>query len=272
MAISVKASCQSCHIILVIFSSELGVLHVRKNSCMPKPSRGTDECSGRVDHRRLSLPGRRHRWRRQGPKCRTSRITSMGACHRCSGRSRVIHSRFSPKYLYSKHSHRKQFAGWHKHQAVPLGTAHNAYSSAIDAGACCIWRCSIDHPGFGAKVGACAVFSGKADLLPGETLVLSALNLSDPAKVLYLQAVNDWDLPADVTHWTGYQYFGSGDSSLGQAFEVSVIVMKIRTVTAILAEPANRPIWHVKSLPNDSEVKQTLRVIRMKGSGPAVCH
>jgi hypothetical protein len=131
---------------------------------------------------------------------------------------------------------------------------------------------SIDHPGFGAKVGACAVFSGKADLLPGETLVLSALNLSDPAKVLYLQAVNDWDLPADLTHWTGYQYFGSGDSSLGQAFEVSVIVMKIRTVTAILAEPANRPIWHVKSLPNDSEVKQTLRVIRMKGSGPAVCH
>jgi hypothetical protein len=87
-----------------------------------------------------------------------------------------------------------------------------------------------------------------------------------------LQAVNDWDRPEALSHWTGYQFFGSGDSSVGQTFEVSVTVMKIDTVAAALAESANRPIWHVKSLPNGSKVKQTLRVVRVKGLGPAVCH
>jgi len=103
-------------------------------------------------------------------------------------------------------------------------------------------------------------------------LVLSAQNLSDPSKVIYLEAVNNWNKPADLSDWTGYQYFGSGDTSVGQTFEVSIIVIKTGTVAAALAEPTNNPVWHVKSLPNGSKVKQTLRVVRMKGPGPAVCH
>lgn len=131
---------------------------------------------------------------------------------------------------------------------------------------------SIDQPAYGAKVGERAVFSGKANLPPGETLVLSAENLSDRSRTLYLEAVNDWRRSQALSHWIGCQYLGSGDSSIGQTFEVSVIAMKTHTVTAALAEPANRPTWHVKSLPDGSEVKQTLRVVRVKGTGPAVCH
>jgi len=102
-------------------------------------------------------------------------------------------------------------------------------------------------------------------------MVLSAQNLSDPTKTVYLEAVNNWDKPEELSDWTGYQYFGSGDSSVGQTFEVSVIAMKMDTVTAALAQPANNPTWHVKSLPHGSDVKQTLRVVRVKGLGPAVC-
>lgn len=130
---------------------------------------------------------------------------------------------------------------------------------------------TIDHPDFGTTVGECAVFSGRASLPQDDTLVLSVLNTSDPAKVLYLQPVNDWDKPAQLSHWTGYQYFGSRDSSVGQTYEVSAVIMKVRTVNTALGNPANRPIWHVKTLPQDSAVKQTLRVIRAHGSGPAVC-
>jgi len=146
--------------------------------------------------------------------------------------------------------------------STPTSTGTHRASGAV----------SITHPVFGARVGECGVFTGTSDLPPGQTLVLSAQNLSDPSKVIYLEAVNNWNKPADLSDWTGYQYFGSGDTSVGQTFEVSIIVIKTGTVAAALAEPTNNPVWHVKSLPNGSKVKQTLRVVRMKGPGPAVCH
>jgi hypothetical protein len=89
--------------------------------------------------------------------------------------------------------------------------------------------------------------------------------------VLYLEPVNDWDKPTQLSHWTGYQYFGSGDSSVGQTYEVSAVIMKVSTVSVAFGNPANRPTWYVKALPPGSAVKQTLRVKRTAGSGPAVC-
>lgn len=131
---------------------------------------------------------------------------------------------------------------------------------------------AVTRPAFGADVGACGVFSGTADLPPGETLILAAENLSDTTRTMYLQPVNNWSKPGEISDWTGFQYFGSGNSSVGQKFEVSVIAIKTDVVTAALAQPANNPAWAVKSLPAGAKVKEALRVVRVKGPGPVVCH
>jgi tRNA A-37 threonylcarbamoyl transferase component Bud32 len=129
----------------------------------------------------------------------------------------------------------------------------------------------IDTPAPGASVQGCAVFSGHAALPPDYTLVLSMRNTANPGMVLYLEAVSNWDKPADLAQWTGFQYFGSNDSSVGQTYEVSAVIMPAATVRTLLADPANRPTWHVTALPQGSIVKQTLRVSRVSGPGPAAC-
>jgi hypothetical protein len=49
--------------------------------------------------------------------------------------------------------------------------------------------------------------------------------------------------PRALSSWTGYLYFGSGNSSVGQAYDVYVIVMPFDVVTAAKAQPANNPAW-----------------------------
>jgi serine/threonine-protein kinase len=129
----------------------------------------------------------------------------------------------------------------------------------------------ITHPAYGSNVEACGVLSGTADLPSGETLVLSVQNLSDRTKTLYLQPVNDWDKPSAISAWTGYQYFGSGDSSVGQMFEVSVVVMKTAMVKQALSQSVNNPTWAVPALPTGASVKASIRLVRKQGSGPTVC-
>ena len=130
---------------------------------------------------------------------------------------------------------------------------------------------ALTTPAYGSKVGACGVFSGTSDLPTGKTLVLAARNLSDLTKTSYLEPVNNWTKPPEISKWTGYQYFGSGNSSVGQTYEVDVLIMNTATVRAALAQPKNNPAWAVKSLPSGTNVKATLRVVRKKGLGPAVC-
>lgn len=130
---------------------------------------------------------------------------------------------------------------------------------------------AVTTPTYGSKVAACAVFSGTSDLPPGETLVLSARNLSDPTRTSYLEPVNNWTVSSEISQWTGYQYFGSGNSSVGQTYEVDVLIIKTSTVRAALAQPKNNPAWAVKSLPSGTHVKATLRVVRKAAPGPAVC-
>jgi hypothetical protein len=130
---------------------------------------------------------------------------------------------------------------------------------------------TITRPSYGAKVEECGVFSGTSDLPPGETLVLSARNLSDPTKIIYLEPVNNWANPAAISKWVGYQYFGSGNSSAGQTYEVSALVVKASVVRAALAQAANNPTWAVKSLPVSASVKASIRVVRKEGRGPVVC-
>jgi hypothetical protein len=153
----------------------------------------------------------------------------------------------------------------------PTTTARSSSTSATPVQSEHTGAVAIISPAYGAKVEACGVFSGTSDLPPSETLVLAAQNLSDPTKTSYLQPVNNWAKPSELSRWNGYQYFGSGNSSVGQTYEVDVLIMKIATVRAARAQPKNNPVWAVKSLPNGTNVKVTMRVVRKQGSGPTVC-
>jgi hypothetical protein len=129
---------------------------------------------------------------------------------------------------------------------------------------------SLVSPVYGADVGGCAVFTGTADLDAQTVVVLGDWNLSDPTRTIYLEPVNDWR-SREFSSWAGYLYFGSGSSSVGQTYEVYVIVMPFGVVTAAKAQPANNPTWAVASLPSGAEIKETIRVTRIAGQGPAIC-
>lgn len=123
----------------------------------------------------------------------------------------------------------------------------------------------------GSDVQQCDVFTGTSDLPADETIVIGVRNLDDAGNTSYLVAVNNWDKPGALPHWTGFQYFGSANSSVGQKYLVSVIVMPSTVVKNALANPANRPTWAVTSLPAGSAVKQSLRLTRVAGQGPQAC-
>jgi hypothetical protein len=123
----------------------------------------------------------------------------------------------------------------------------------------------------GSDVRQCDVFTGTSDLPGGETIVIGVQNLDDSGTTSYLAPVNDWNKPAALSQWTGFQYFGSGDGSVGQTYLVSVIVMPSSVVQGAQADPANRPTWAVTSLPPGSTVKQSVRMKRVSGQGPAAC-
>ncbi len=129
---------------------------------------------------------------------------------------------------------------------------------------------SLVSPVYGAHVGGCAVFTGTADLGAQTVVVLGDRNLSDPTRTMYLEPVNDWK-SRELSSWVGYLYFGSGNSSVGQTYDAYVIVMPFDVVTAAKAQPANNPTWAVTSLPSGAQIKETIRVMRVAGQGPAIC-
>jgi hypothetical protein len=130
---------------------------------------------------------------------------------------------------------------------------------------------TLSAPSPGTNVQGCDVFTGSSSLPPGETVVVGVRNLSDAGHTTYLAPVNHWDKPGALARWTGIQYFGSGDSSVGQTYVVSVMVVAASTVRSALADPANHVAWAVTSLPGGATVKQTLHLTRVPGSGPAAC-
>jgi len=122
----------------------------------------------------------------------------------------------------------------------------------------------------------CDVFTGRASLPASYTLVLVMENLSNRDKMLYLQPVHDWQHPAKLTRWTGYQYFGSDDTSLGEKYQVQAVIVPLATVAAAMADPAYGPVdrrdWHAAVLPQGSVTGPAVSLTRVKGNGPAVCN
>jgi serine/threonine protein kinase len=154
-----------------------------------------------------------------------------------------------------------------KHKAA--GTQHSPSKSTTPAPS----RSSVFYSGAvtlsapgNSTVGRCAVFSGTSDLPPGRTLVLGQLNLDDVTRTIYLQPVDNWQDANRLRKWTGAQYFGQGNASVGQTYKILVISIDAKVVrTAPGAQPG--VVWHVTKLPPTSEVKQVIRVHRVRGSG-----
>jgi hypothetical protein len=129
---------------------------------------------------------------------------------------------------------------------------------------------TIDHPPPGDSVTGCALFDGEASLAPGDTLVLSAIDVAHPDQGYFQQLVHDWDKPGMLAHWRGVQFFGA-PASAGDDYEVSAVIMTLQAARTAKAAPGNSPVWHVGALPASWRVAATVRLHRKRGQPPPGC-
>jgi serine/threonine-protein kinase len=129
---------------------------------------------------------------------------------------------------------------------------------------------TLELPIDGSSVHQCAVFTGTADLPADKTLVLSMRNLDNHDPAHYFSAVRDYDYPDELRAWTGYQWFGSRDSSVGQRYRVELLIVDLTLVQAALAS-APKDGWSAPENPPGSIVAAHITLTRVAGPGPAVC-
>lgn len=112
-------------------------------------------------------------------------------------------------------------------------------------------------------------FTGSATLQAGRALVLGVQNLSDPANKVYFETVDQWDGAPGRGPWSRSQFFGSGDTSVGQPFVVYVIVLSEADRQAAIASAieTNGSAWKAQELPAGGQLKQTLGLDRIAGPG-----
>ncbi len=125
----------------------------------------------------------------------------------------------------------------------------------------------LASPANGADVHRCEMFSGTAKVPSGQTLMLAVKNTVNHDENSYFQPVVGWDDPAQLSHWSGAQFFGSRDDSVGQNYEVKVVLVKMSVVKAAMAKGG----WYGTTLPKDSQVALTIRLHRVAGPGPSIC-
>jgi hypothetical protein len=120
----------------------------------------------------------------------------------------------------------------------------------------------IDFPKPGADVYACEDFRGRSSLPPGDTLIIAVRNLDNGDDGNYLQAVNDYDKPAVSPQWNANQYFGQGDDSVGQDYNVALLIMPIKDVQRL-----NIPgtAWGQAGFPEGAVEVQQFTVHRVAG-------
>lgn len=129
----------------------------------------------------------------------------------------------------------------------------------------------LDSPADEADVQQCAVFTGRADLPAGKTIVLGVRNKDNGSSERYFETVADWEYPADLDTWTGIQWFGDKDSAAGQGFRVEVLIVDLALAQESV-KAAKKQGWHGPDNPPGSEVAAHVDVRRVKGKGPAECY
>ncbi|AEV83582.1 hypothetical protein ACWT_2859 [Actinoplanes sp. SE50] len=125
-------------------------------------------------------------------------------------------------------------------------------------------------PADGAQVNQCAIFTGQANLPGDKTLVLGVRNTDNGNAERYFEAVKNWEYPGDLKAWTGAQYFGSKDSSVGQHFRVELLIVDLGLATKALRN-AKTEGWHAPDNPAGSTIAAHITLARVAGPGPAEC-
>jgi serine/threonine protein kinase len=127
---------------------------------------------------------------------------------------------------------------------------------------------SIGTPADGSDVKQCSYFEGTAMIPDGMTLVLAMQNLTNGDPERYVEVVFGYEDPARLSNWRGAQYFGSGNQTVGQEYQVQLIAVPLEQARA----------WHDSpdagsgnSLAQSGIVLSTVRLHRIEGFGPNGC-
>jgi serine/threonine protein kinase len=129
-------------------------------------------------------------------------------------------------------------------------------------------RGSITAPTVGSPVRSCAYLNGSATLSPGTTLILTKRNLDNPGAGSYAELVFHWDQPGTLTSWRGAQYFGEGDDSVGQRYEVGLRQVPMAAARAFHdAGPSD----YGQEIAKQGKQLDHVEVARVSGDGPGGC-
>ena len=85
----------------------------------------------------------------------------------------------------------------------------------------------IDNPVEGAGVKQCSYFDGTAELPSGWTLIVAMRNLSNGDPTRYSQTVFDFGDSENLSRWRGAQYFGQGNDTVGQDYQVELTAVRL---------------------------------------------
>ncbi|MFI5842681.1 hypothetical protein ACIA8K_23525 [Catenuloplanes sp. NPDC051500] len=129
---------------------------------------------------------------------------------------------------------------------------------------------TLTFPVDDAQVRQCEIFRGTSRLPENKTLILGVRNVDNGSPERYFQAVEDWEYPDDLVEWSGAQWFGSGDSSVGQRFRAEVLVVDLAQTKKAIHEADNKG-WHSPDNPEGAIVAAHITLKRVAGPGPADC-
>jgi hypothetical protein len=128
----------------------------------------------------------------------------------------------------------------------------------------------LAFPADGDQVRQCEILSGRSSVAPDQTIVVGVRNLDNNDSQRYFEAVTGWEYPDSLASWSGKQWFGSGNTAVGQEFRIEVLVMKRDDVQKALKQ-AKKDGWHQDTNPPNAQIGAHTTVKRVKGPGPAEC-
>jgi hypothetical protein len=129
-------------------------------------------------------------------------------------------------------------------------------------------RETVAAPATGSDIKSCAYFSGSATLLPDTTLILTKRNLDNGSAGVYAELVFGWSDPASLNSWRGAQYFGTGNESTGQTYEVGLRAVQMAAAREFHASGQTN---FGQAIARQGTQLDAVRVKRIAGEGPGGC-
>lgn len=126
---------------------------------------------------------------------------------------------------------------------------------------------TITSPVAGAQVKRCSFMTGTSSLPRDMTLILAMRNLDNGDPHAYVELAFGWKTPASLASWRGAQFFGSGDSSVGQRYAVDLVAVD----RGVLERAIDVNDAAVNDLAASGTVLDRVEVKRIAGAVPNNC-